>query len=118
MIRDVDETSHGRTGRMLLLVVITELVGIGAGVAGSVVAALLRVVQRLAYGYDTGSFLSGVEDAAPAVRVVALGVAGLVGGLGWWALRRWGPQEVRVEDALEGRTMPISTTFATVSLQI
>lgn len=103
---------------MLPVAVLAVLVGIGSGIAGAVVAVLLRLVQRLAYGYDTGTFLDGVEQAPPWLRLAALVGAGLIGGFGWWALRRWGRPEVRVQDALAGRAMPTATTLATVALQI
>lgn len=110
--------SSGRIDPKLHLAVLTVLVGVGSGVSGAVVAVLLRLVQHVAYGYDTGTFLDGVEQAPPWLRVTALVGAGLIGGIGWWALRRWGRPEVRVQDALDGRTMPTATTLATVGLQI
>lgn len=50
--------------------------------------ALLTTVEHLGFGYDSGSFQSGVEQASGTRRAVALGVAGVVGGVGWYLLRR------------------------------
>ncbi|NEM89790.1 chloride channel protein [Galbitalea soli] len=94
------------------------LVGIGAGIGGMLVTLALRLVQHLAYGYSAGTFLDGATHAPPAVRVVALLVAGVVGALGWWALRRWGRAIVTVERAVDGRRMPGLATLANAALQV
>lgn len=102
----------------LRIVVLTALTGLGAGLGALLVAALLRLVQHSVYGYASGTFLDGVREAPPGLRVAALAVAGLVGGFGWWALRRWARPAVRVEEALDGAGMPSGTTVATAALQI
>lgn len=68
-----------------LLVVAT---GVAAGLLGVAMMALLKAVQHLAFGYTGGSFGDGVTHAPPGKRVVALVVGGLVGGVGWFLLRR------------------------------
>jgi CIC family chloride channel protein len=56
------------------------LTGIGAGLFGVLLMLLLDGVQRLAYGDTTPSALQ---------RTVALAVAGVIGGVGWFLLRRF-----------------------------
>ncbi|GAA2751758.1 chloride channel protein [Amnibacterium kyonggiense] len=92
--------------------------GILAGLGGAVVTSMLRLLQHVAYGYSAGDFLSGVSAAAPWVRVVALSAAGVLGAVGWWALRRWGSPVVPVEDAVQGTRMPLIATTASAGLQI
>jgi len=50
--------------------------------------ALLTTVEHVGFGYDSGSFQSGVEQASGVRRAVALLVAGVIGGVGWYLLRR------------------------------
>lgn len=103
---------------LLRLAVITLLVGVGAGVSGLLVAAALRLIQHLAFGYADGTFLEGALNAPPWVRVVALTTAGLIGAAGWWALRKWGRAFVSVEQSVSGTSMPGVTTILNAGLQV
>lgn len=108
---------------ILRLVVVTALVGIGAGIGGGLVYLALHSIQHLAFGYSEGTFIDGLLKAPPVNRVVALAVAGVLGGVGWWALRRWGSLKpkhaiVSVESAVGGRRMPWFVTIANAGLQI
>lgn len=94
--------------RAIRLIVVTALVGVGAGLGGLLVTLALTGLERLA---------AGTTATAPGIRVLALGVAGVVGALGWWALRRWGAPVVSIEKSLTGQRMPAGTTVANVSLQ-
>ncbi|QNE45634.1 chloride channel protein [Glaciihabitans sp. INWT7] len=100
------------------LVAVTALVGIGAGVSGLLVSLALREIEHLAYGYSSGTFLDGVSQASPGLRVSALAVAGLIGGVGWWSLRRWGAAVVSVERSMDGGRMPALSTLANAGLQV
>ncbi|GAB3573218.1 chloride channel protein [Leifsonia lichenia] len=108
---------------ILRLVVVTALVGIGSGIGGGLVYLALHSIQHLAFGYSEGTFIEGLLDAPPVSRVVALAIAGVIGGVGWWALRRWGrlrPKHaiVSVESAVNGRRMPWFVTIANAGLQV
>ena len=103
---------------VLRLLVVTVLVGVGSGISGLVVSLLLHAFEHLAYGYSSGTFLDGVLAASPERRVIALGVAGVVGAVGWWALRRWGRPVVSVESSVAGTPMPRLVTLANAGLQI
>jgi H+/Cl- antiporter ClcA len=109
----------------LALVAAAVLVGLGAGVAGTGLVCLLHLVQHAAYGYEVGSaldaqtFLEGVSAAPPARRVAALTVSGLLAGVGWSAIHRFGRPLVSVEDAVQrAAPMPLVSTVAHVLLQI
>ncbi|MGH1525828.1 hypothetical protein ACRAWC_17960 [Leifsonia sp. L25] len=96
------------------LVVVTALVGVGAGVGGGLVYLGLHTIQHLAFGYSEGTFLEGLLDAPPVNRVVALVLAGILGGVGWFFLRRWGRRStgraiVSVEAAVGGAGCPPSS---------
>lgn len=96
------------------------VVGVAAGLGGAALTLLLHGVQHLAFGYTEDTFLTGVEQAGDARRVVAVGVGGLIAGLGWWLHRRWSTANVSVTHALtqpEPR-LPLLATTSDAVLQI
>ena len=106
------------TVRFWLLIVGTGLL---AGLAGAALMALLSLVEHLTYGYRTGDFLAGVEQAGARRRVLALSAAGVLAGAGAWALRRFtGPGGSEVSTALwlhQGR-MPFARSVITALVSI
>jgi H+/Cl- antiporter ClcA len=111
---------------LTVLVGVTVLTGIGAGLGGMLLALLLHWIQHVAFGYSLAhvvsdeSFLSGVTAAAPERRVLVLIVCGLVAGLGWWALYRWGKPLVSIKKAVKSDDprMPVVSTVVHALLQI
>ena len=67
--------------------------GVAAGLFGALLMALLFATEHLTYGYRSGSFQAAVEDVPDLRRVIALLVAGAVGGALWYVLRRVTPGE-------------------------
>lgn len=116
--RRVQTATSPRARWLLRLAVVTALVGIGSGVSGLIVSLGLHALERLAYGYSKGSFLEGLLAGDPWRRVWVLAIAGVIGGVGWWALRRWGKPVVSVEQATDGARMPTIATLANAALQI
>lgn len=108
------------------LAVVTLLTGLGAGLGGMLLALLLHGIQHLAYGYSVThlisgeSFLQGVSAAAPERRVFVLTLCGLVAGLGWWALYRFGRPLVSIRQAVKSDDpqMPLLSTTVHAVLQI
>lgn len=102
------------------------LTGVIAGLVGLLLSLLLHLVQHLAFGYSpqqlfsSENFLEAVRSSPPWRRVAALVVCGLVVGIGWWALYRYGKKLVSINQALKAKppTMPIITTWANDILQI
>ncbi|MFB7631414.1 chloride channel protein [Streptomyces sp. NPDC056149] len=82
---------------------------------------LLRATAHLVYSYQSGSFLSAVEQIGASRRVVTLSVAGAVAGIGWWLLRWWtGPGGSEVSTALwrdEGR-LPLRRSLGSAVLSM
>jgi H+/Cl- antiporter ClcA len=103
-----------------LLVGVTVVTGIGAGLGGMLLALLLHFIQHVAYGYSLSavvspeSFLQGVTAASPMRRVLVLAICGLVGGVGWWAVYRYCRPLVSIKKAI-GATDPRMPIFATVA---
>lgn len=113
-----DATDQTNPSWVIRLVAVTVLVGIGGGISGLAVTFLLRFIQHLTYGYSHGTFLDGLMGSSPWRRVLALLIAGVIGGVGWWALRRWGSPVVSIVDGVAGQRMPALTTLLNSSLQI
>ena len=82
------------TVRFWLMVLAT---GVATGLLGVAMIVLLKWVATLAFGDQSSGFLISVQHASPVRRIVVLVVAGLVGGAGWYLLRRfkhWGSTDV------------------------
>jgi H+/Cl- antiporter ClcA len=107
-----------RRTAMPILMAVTVCVGVIAGVGGMCLGLLLHFIQHAAYGYSmhrllsTQSFLQGVTNSTPERRMEALLGGGVIAGLGWWMLYRFGKPLVGVNKALKSddpRTPPVST---------
>lgn len=115
-----------KTRSLLILALVVIFTGIGAGIGGMLLALLLHGIQHLAYGYSLDSlishetFLLGVTAAAPERRVLVLITCGLVAGVGWWLIYRYGRPLVSVKQAVspDAPIMPPKTTLAHAVLQI
>jgi len=109
-----------------MLIVVTVLIGLIAGLGGMFLALLLHAIQHIAFGYDVGqlhgakSFLQGVSGADAFRRVAVLGVCGLVAGVGWWIVRRFCKPLVSISQAVKGDDcrMPVVATVTHALLQI
>ncbi|MGP0049910.1 MAG: chloride channel protein [Solirubrobacteraceae bacterium] len=75
----------GYSARFWLVVVV---VGVVTGIAASLLSALLKLVEHVAYGYRRGPFLDGVAAAAGWRHVVALLVAAALVAVGTIVLAR------------------------------
>ena len=92
-------------------------VGALAGVGGIGVTLVLHGTQHLLFGYDSGTFLQGIESAPGWRRVAGACLGGLVVGLGWAWLRGSG-RPAGVSDAIAtGARMPIVRTALDALLQ-
>jgi len=119
------ERVESRPSPIWRLVCVTILVGIGAGLGGMGLSLLLHAVQHVAYGYGEGSpigaetFFEGVAAASRERRLIALLACGVVAGLGWWALDRFGRPRVDLSRAVnaDNPRMPFGTTVLHAVLQ-
>lgn len=62
--------------------------GVATGLFGDLMMLILFNVQRVAFGYHTGSFEAAVERVSGSRRVLVLLIAGAFGGVAWYLLRR------------------------------
>lgn len=107
-----------QSGWLVRLALVILAVGLGAGGIGIAVDLALQSLEHLAFGYVNGSLLEGASGAPPLRRLAALLAAGILGAVGWWALRRWAKPVVSVEQASAGTSMPWFTAVANAALQI
>jgi H+/Cl- antiporter ClcA len=99
--------------------------GVAAGLGGMLLGLLLHAIQHLAFGYSDHhtnahvTFMDVVSAASPERRLIVLLLCGLVAGIGWWLVYRFGRALVSVRQAVtSGASMPAGTTFAHILLQI
>lgn len=102
---------------------IVAALGVTSGLVGGLLVILLHAVQHVAFGYSEGLFLYGSEQAPPWRRLVCLMAAGLIAGVGWWAVYRWFKPLVSIGAALgredtDARRMPFWPTVVHGLLQI
>lgn len=108
-----------------LLIISTIAVGIGSGISGTMLAMLLHWIQHVAYGYSLNqiisdeSFLWGVSFSSPERRVDILLLCGVIAGVGWWLLYRFGKPLVSISESVKtNKKMPGLTTILHAFLQI
>jgi len=69
--------------------VAVAVTGVATGLFGDLMMLILFWFQHTAFNYHTGSFESAVENVSGLRRVVVLLIAGAVGGVAWYVLRRY-----------------------------
>lgn len=90
-----------------------SLTGVASGLAGIAMMVVLTTVEHLAFGYHTSGlvdivrrtsggidFQTAVEHASGLRRFVSLGIAGVVGGVAWYLVRRWTHGRSEVDEAI------------------
>ena len=106
--------------RLAKVSLVTVGVGVGAGLAGIAIVLVLTATAWLAFGHIPGerTLLASFQATPPWRRFAALLVAGMVGAIGWYLLRR-GSAPVRTdEDIVAGARTPAAKTVADALLQM
>jgi CIC family chloride channel protein len=62
--------------------------GIATGLLGALMMVILFGVEHLVFGFHAGTFEAAVKRASGSHRVFSLVIAGAIGGVGWYLLRR------------------------------
>jgi len=99
------------------------ILGIIAGLTGIVLIIFMHTIQHYAFGYSGEgeiSFREIVEYVSPWRRLFVLMICGIVVGLGWKVIHRYGQTIVSVETAVDNpkQSMPFITTVCHSLLQI
>jgi chloride channel protein, CIC family len=74
------------TAKFWLAVVLT---GVATGLFGDLLMWILRLVEHAAFHYHSGSFQNAVVHVGGLRRVVSLFVAGVIGAVSWFLIRRY-----------------------------
>lgn len=110
--------------KFLRFALIVLLLGVVAGLIGMLLGYVLFETQSLAFGYSAGpdheNYLEAIQATSPLRRVIALVVCGLIGGIGWFLLARYGKKTVSLKQAVNAEKphMPGIETVANALLQI
>ena len=96
------------------------LVGITAGLSGMSVAMILHAIQHAAYGTNSNGFLAEVTTTTHIHRLLVLISCGLVGGIGWFALKRYGQTLVSIAESMQPSLpkTPLLSTLLSDLLQV
>ena len=82
-------TSDGDTALSPMFWMVLLATGVAAGLFGDLLMYVLFSVEHLAFGFRAGPLEDGVRHASDLRRLVSPLIAGLVGGVGWYLLRRY-----------------------------
>jgi H+/Cl- antiporter ClcA len=82
-------TSDGDTALSPLFWIVLAATGVAAGLFGDLLMWILFSVEHLAFGFDAGPLVDGVRHASDLRRLTSLLLAGLIGGVAWYLLRRY-----------------------------
>jgi len=95
---NVTQEQAALTPTFWLAVVLT---GVAAGLFGDFLMWLLALSERVAFGDRSGSFQAAVERSSDLHRVLALALAGVLGSIMWYLIRRYFPHEKsEIDDSL------------------
>jgi chloride channel protein, CIC family len=100
-IEQPNATHDGEASLSLRFWAALLVAGVLTGLAGAGLMGVLWVFEHVAFGYQSGSFTKAVTATSGARRVIMLGIAGGVGAVGWYGIRRFlGHQKSEIDDAL------------------
>ena len=98
------------------------IVGFIAGLVGASYTHLLHGIQHFVYNYSSADHLSfgaAVARVSPIERLIPLIVCGVIGGVGWVLIHRYGKGVVDIKTAVSGKMdMNPITTVLHATLQI
>lgn len=109
--------------RFIRFAFIVVLLGIAVGLLGMLLGFVLHGAEYLAFGLSPGShgsYLEAIRASTPERRVLALFFCGVLGGVGWFLLNRYGRPQASLKEAVnaEKPNMPGMETVTNALLQI
>ncbi|HEY2277247.1 MAG TPA: chloride channel protein [Streptosporangiaceae bacterium] len=93
-------TSDGDTALTLVLWIVLVVTGVAAGLFGDLLMFILYNVEHLAFGFNSGSLEDGARHASNLRRLISLLLAGLIGGVAWYVLRRYTNGKSEIDDSI------------------
>lgn len=102
-------------GRYLLVL---ACVALACGALGACFTFILRAVERLAFGFTTGTLAEAITGVDALHRFLAVAIGGVFVAAAWYALRRIGPRIPSVDEIAQGATVPPLWMLADTVLQV
>jgi CIC family chloride channel protein len=94
-------THDGAAALTSMFWVAIVLTGVATGLFGAGLMALLQFVEKIAFSYHGGSYQAAVAATSNLHRLTSLVLAGIIGALGWFLVRRYLKNEKsEIDDAL------------------
>ncbi|MBV9792470.1 MAG: chloride channel protein [Actinobacteria bacterium] len=93
-------TSDGDTALTPVFWMVLVGTGVAAGLFGDLLMFILYSVEHLAFGFNAGPLTEGVRHASDLRRLIVLPLAGLIGGVAWYLLRRYTSGKSEIDDSI------------------
>jgi CIC family chloride channel protein len=93
-------TSDGDTALTPVFWIVLAATGVAAGLFGDLMMFILFSVEHLAFGFNAGPLQDGVRHASDLRRLIVLPLGGLIGGVGWYLLRRYTDGKSEIDDSI------------------
>ncbi len=93
-------------------------VALASGAVGAIFTIVLQGVERLAFGFTTGTLAEAISHVPPLHRLAAVALGGMAVALAWYVLRTRGPRIPSVDEIGEGAKVSPLWMLADTTLQV
>ena len=93
-------------------------VALACGALGAGFTFVLKGVERLAFGFTTGTLAEAITGVDPLHRFLAVAIGGVGVAAAWYALRRFGPRIPSVDEIAQGAKVSPLWMLADTVLQV
>lgn len=100
------------------LTVFAIVAGVITGIMVALLHRLILWVERLAFGVDHFTSAAPIRTISHERLTIVLLITGVIVGLTWWALAKWGRKLVAPSQAMEGTPMPVWETMISAFTQV
>lgn len=104
--------------RLYLLCMYTFIVGVATGLCAAALAKTMRVVEQLVYHKNEGTTAWVTSGTSGLQRFLGIAIAGVLAGIAYYLLHRYGKPIVAVTDGMEGHRMPALSSLVNSFLQM
>lgn len=126
LVEFIQAEKEVRSSSLIKLACVCVAVGIIGGFLGTLLIIMDYCIEHLAYGYTPVwtlrhvDFLDEVLHASSLRRVMVVVLSGLIAGIGWFLLYKYGGKLVKIEDVVQSKEpkIPVLTTLIDSLLQL
>ena len=98
--------------------IVLAFVALACGVLGAGFTVVIRGVERLAFGFTTGTLAEAITGVEPLHRFLAIAIGGVGVAVAWYGLRRFGPRIPSVDEIAQGARVAPLWMLADTVLQV